>query len=439
MSGEILVWLLALAIAAGAVLVIRHQTNRIEAAQYQVARLTREQTDLQTTLAAERTRFDALAAATWDVVLVVDDQRRVVYLNDPARVLFDGRAGPHPLPLSQGEMGAGQSVIEVTRDYQVAQLVADALTGGQPLTRQIVLRPRTFRARAVPFGERDHPGVIVIFQDVSELQRLGRARRDFVANISHELRNPLASIRLLVDTLLGGALDEPEVARRLVTRIGVETDALSQLAQELLDLAQIESGQALMRMVPTMLSSVVEGSVGRLAPQAEQKQLTLRVAIPSDLAVLADAEQVGRVVGNLLHNAIKFTPPGGTIELTAYAVQVTSHGLVAPLSPAARAPSITLPEGDWVVVEVRDTGIGIPARDLPRIFERFYKADQARARDQSGTGLGLAIARHTIEGHGGHIWAESVVGQGATFYFSLPLAEVPVLPPSAPASQASLP
>jgi two-component system phosphate regulon sensor histidine kinase PhoR len=408
MGSGILAWLLVVVVVVGAVLVVRRQRGQLEAARYEEARLRHEQSDLQTTLARIRAQFDALAAATWDGVLIVDDQRRVVYLNDPARALFD----------SQGE--AGQSVIEVTHDPETAQLVADALTGGQPLVRQVVLEPHTFRVRAVPFGDSGHPRVIVVFQDVSELQRLGRVRRDFVANISHELRNPLASIRLLVDTLLNGALEEPDVARRLVTKIGIETDALSQLSQELLDLAQIESGQALMRMVPTMLNDVVEGSVGRLAPQAEQKGLTLQVTIPSGLAVLADAEQVGRVVGNLLHNAIKFTPPGGTVTLTAYAIQVTSHGLAAPLSPMARAPSVTLPEGDWVVVEIRDTGIGIPARDLPRIFERFYKVDQARARDEGGTGLGLAIARHIVEGHGGRIWAESAEGQGATFYFTLP-------------------
>jgi two-component system phosphate regulon sensor histidine kinase PhoR len=176
-----------------------------------------------------------------------------------------------------------------------------------------------------------------------------------------------------------------------------EVDALTQMVQELLELSRIESGRAPLQLVPVPVADVVLPPVERLRPQAERAGLTLTVALPPDLPPLqADAERIQQVVTNLVHNAVKFTPPGGQVSVWA-----------------ERA-------GDEVVVRVHDTGVGIPSDDLPRIFERFYKAD--RARSGGGTGLGLAIARHIVQAHGGRIWVESVEGQGSTFYFSLPLA-----------------
>jgi two-component system phosphate regulon sensor histidine kinase PhoR len=223
---------------------------------------------------------------------------------------------------------------------------------------------------------------------------LGRARRDFVANISHELRTPLASIRLLVETLQAGALSNPPVASEMLSKISVEVDALSQLARELLDLAMIESGQMPLKLQCTDLHDLARAQVQRFMPQTQQKQQTLDLDIPAGTCALADDEMISRVLSNLLHNACKFTPNGGRISVSAQR------------------------DNDDVTVSVTDTGPGIPPEDLARIFERFYKVD--RARGQSGTGLGLAIARHIVEGHGGRIWAESSLGHGATFRFTLP-------------------
>ncbi len=203
-----------------------------------------------------------------------------------------------------------------------------------------------------------------------------------------------------MDTLRDGALEDPPAAQRFLIRMETELDALTQMVQELLELARIESGQVPLRLAPSSVGELVLPVVEHLQPPAERAGLALAVDLPADIPpVLADAERVRQVVTNLAHNAIKFTPPGGQVSVSA---------------------AVT-PARDEVVIRVRDTGVGIRADDLPRIFERFYKAD--RARTGGGTGLGLAIARHIVQAHGGRIWVESVEGQGSSFFFSLPVAD----------------
>ncbi len=229
----------------------------------------------------------------------------------------------------------------------------------------------------------------------TETLRLEAVRRDFVANISHELRTPLASIKLLVETLESGALDDYEVALNFTHRIGEETNHLIGMAEELLDLARLEAA-------PTMhprhidAATLVAQAVERMRAIARNKGVTLKTDVPAKLPALwADSEGVGRVFVNLLNNAVNFTPPGGTVSVRA------------------------LPRADEVMFSVEDTGPGIPKGEEHRIFERFYKVDSSRQR--GGVGLGLSITRHILEAQGGRIWARNRDdGPGARFSFTLP-------------------
>jgi two-component system phosphate regulon sensor histidine kinase PhoR len=241
---------------------------------------------------------------------------------------------------------------------------------------------------------------IVVVRDVSELRRLESVRREFVANVSHELRTPLASIKALVETLEAGAKDDPAVSGTFFGQIVHEVDRLTGLVEELLDLARIESGRLALKFEAISPSVLISSGVDRLRPQIERSHLELVNDVAPDLPrVSADRVRVEQVLVNLVHNAIKFTQPGGTIRVTAKI------------------------EGDQLAVSVADSGVGISAAELPRVFERFYKLDKARRSD--GTGLGLAISKHIVQAHGGTISVESELGNGATFTFTLPLAVAP--------------
>ena len=260
----------------------------------------------------------------------------------------------------------------------------------------------------------------IVIEDFTELRRLERARRDFIANISHELRTPLASVRLLAETLEEAIDTDPEQAQAFVEKIENEVHHLTDLVTELLDLSRIESGQTPMSIEPVEAELLVREVMARMLPQAQRHRVQLRTEIEQGKTlVAADSKQIARVLVNLLHNAIKFTPSGGAVVIGTY---LQSGGNT---------------QGFFV----RDTGAGIAPEDLPRIFERFYKVNRARSKADfnkpgslgvsggggigsgggGGSGLGLAIARHVVEAHGGRIKAESTLGQGSTFTFTLPV------------------
>jgi two-component system phosphate regulon sensor histidine kinase PhoR len=433
-------WLLvaaALAIAALYYFLARRATAMAQELQRELSRSSQSEERLRAERDLTLARMEALGAAAEEGLILLDNSRRIVWWNAAAESFFSVPAGTV----------RGRSLIEALRAYDLHQLVVETLASAHPVTRQTSLGERIVRGRALVVGSPPNQGVVLTLQDVTELQRLGRARRDLVANVSHDLRTPLTAIRLMVDTLRDGALHDRKMAKRLLEQIATQVDGLAQLSQELLDLSQIESGKALFRLVPTPLADLVAPAVAGAAPQAERKSLRLVQTVPDNLSVLADREQVVKVLNNLLHNAIKFTPAGGEVRVRAYGMKVTGSGVEelaehrfeptwddagAPLVAPPLAGYLTPPlptkidEGNWALIVVEDTGIGISAQDLPRIFERFYKADRARARtgeQTSGTGLGLAIAKHIVEAHGGHIWARSTEGKGATFLFTLPLSD----------------
>lgn len=344
------------------------------------------------TASAER---NALIQTVSDPVIFVDHMRRITAMNPPATRLCNG--------------GEGLSLIEATRSYELDALAGDAIKGESELPREFILNNRLYRGHASPVDK----GALLVLRDVSELQRLGRARRDFVANISHELRTPLTALRLLIDTFRLSNPDMPPAQQRLIAQMNDQTESLTQLVQELSDLTQIESGQMPMRMVRASLHEVAQMAISLLQPQAERAGLELINSTRADALGLFDPDQIRRVLSNLLHNAIKFTPQGSITVFTCSGDEAVRAISLIPFDPTQ--PDIDL--DDVIVTGVRDTGAGIPKDELPRIFERFYKVDRARGR--AGTGLGLAIAKHIIEAHGGRIWAESALGKGTTFYFTL--------------------
>lgn len=346
------------------------------------------------TISRERERMSAVLSYMADSLLITNGRGEVQAMNRAAEQLLGVRE----------QDVRGRSVMAVIRDHELAGLVRRALEMQGPVRLPRLLElggdgnRRLIDALASPIPGENGTGsqVLLLLRDVTELRRAETIRQEFVANVSHELRTPVAALKSLVETLEEGALEDEEVARDFLARMHVEVDKLAQLIEELLELSRIESGRVELRIQPVNLVEVVRAGVERLRPQAERQGVLLEV-LPQrpEIAAMADPERIQQVVINLVHNAIKFTPPGGSITVHIY------------------------PSGREVAVAVEDTGVGIEPELLDRLFERFFKVD--RARSAGGTGLGLAIAKHLVLAHRGRIWAESEgVGKGARFTFTLP-------------------
>jgi two-component system phosphate regulon sensor histidine kinase PhoR len=348
-----------------------------------------ERLDAQTAqFKSEHVKLSSVLEQMTDGILIVDSQGVVQSINPAGQTIFH----------TPSNEAVGQSLISIVRQHQLVELWRRSQFSGeiQSITLETNLDHLFIQAIASPLGETMPGSTLLVIQDLTRLRRLETVRRDFVSNVSHELRTPLASLKALVETLQDGALEDPPAARRFLGRMDLEIDNLTQMVRELLELSRIESGKV--PLVRRMISpqELAAPAVERMQVQAERAGLRLRMEISPDLPpVHADPERVEQVLVNLLHNAVKFTPAGGEIHVGAR------------------------PEPGTIVFTVQDTGVGIDADALPRIFERFYKAD--RSRSGGGTGLGLSIARHIIEAHTGRIWATSEIGKGSTFYFSLPL------------------
>jgi two-component system phosphate regulon sensor histidine kinase PhoR len=340
-------------------------------------------------LETERSKMAAVLSEMTDGVLIADAEGRVQLLNPAAEHMFGVQASE----------AMGHTLAEVLRQYQIVELWQNSRQTGETQSAPIELTSNRLYLQVVatPLGASLPGSILLLFQNLTRLRQLETVRRDFISNISHELRTPLASLKALTDTLQEGALDDPPMAHRFLERMETEVDSLSLMVSELLELARIESGRVPLQLRPVAPSDLIDGAVERLRLQAERSGLELTIECPEDLpAVLADFTRLEQVIVNLLHNAIKFTAAGGSIKVRAEL------------------------DGEAVRFFVQDSGVGIPAEDLPRIFERFYKAD--RARSGGGTGLGLAISKHLVEAHGGRIWAESEERKGSRFTFVIPVA-----------------
>jgi two-component system phosphate regulon sensor histidine kinase PhoR len=318
-----------------------------------------------------------------DGVLIADANGLVQFANPAAKRLFEST---DPV---------GRSVTEVLRNHQLVGAWQRCQKNNELQSESVEIPSRHQFLQLIVVPDQHAGGSLLLAQDLTRVRRLETVRRDFISNISHELRTPLASLKALTETLQTGALSDPEVAPRFLDRMVTEVDALTQMAQELLDLSRIESGQVELNLQIISPQKLLQSAAERMKMQAERSGLHVRVESTGETPnIRADQTRLEQVLVNLIHNAIKFTHPGGDVILCAEAI----NGAVQ--------------------FSIKDSGIGIPEDDLPRIFERFYRVDKSRAG--SGTGLGLSIARHIIEAHGGKIWAVSVEGQGSTFFFTIP-------------------
>ena len=337
----------------------------------------------------ERDHLMAILSSMSEGVLVVDGDGRALLVNPAFRRLFD-----------LASEVAGRPVLEIIRHPELARVVEDTLRLGESQAGQIELRSPERRtlllaSAALAGGER---GAVLVARDTTELTRVADMRRDFVANVSHELKTPLAAIRGYAETLQDGALEEPDTARRFTDRILSQCRRLQALLDDLLTLSRLEGVALPPEREPVDLHAVVQRSVEVLSTAAREKQVRVEVDETPVPTVPGDADALERLVLNLLDNAIKYNRPGGQVVLRLFQT------------------------GPDIFLEVCDTGIGIPPESIPRIFERFYRVDKGRAREEGGTGLGLAIVKHVAQAHGGQVDVESRAGQGTTFRVRLPLA-----------------
>jgi len=341
--------------------------------------------ELVEAISEDKTRLATILDNMADGVIMTDAGGNISLANRAAENIFN---------IKEAE---NKPLIEAVRDHEVDELLKLCLKTDktQAVQYESVTSKRYLRAIAIPVIHNESRGVLLLFQDLTELRNLQTTRRELIGNISHEFRTPLAGIKAMVETLGGGAVDDKKAARDFLTRIDSEVERLTQLVAELTELSRIETGKAELKKEPVDINQLVEEVIAQLSPQAERQKLSISQDFAADLpAVPADKDRVRQVIANLVHNAIKFTPAGGRITITSR----TLEGSVS--------------------INIADTGIGIPKEDLPRVFERFYKGDKARVGE--GTGMGLAIAKHVIEAHGGSIWVRSEEGKGSTFSFSLP-------------------
>ncbi len=356
-------------------------------------RLASELAERIAKMTSEDERLRAMLAGMVEGVVAVDGDDRIAFANQAARVL---------LSLEDDDIQE-RRLWEVARLAGLAELLEGARTSGTVQRAELAAGERALEAHASPFAtddERARTGLVIVLHDVTELRRLERVRRDFVANVSHELKTPLTTIKGFVETLLTGAVNDEQHNVRFLQRIDDNVERLSFLVSDLLSLARIESQAEAIAREPVSWRELIVRAVARHGESADQKGLGLEfdAEIPS-VVVLGDLEGLTQVVDNLLENAINYTPAPGEVRLT-------------------------LSERDGRgVLEVSDTGVGIPPQDLERIFERFYRVDKARSRALGGTGLGLSIVRNLVGAMGGEIHVQSEVGSGTTFTVELPLAE----------------
>lgn len=347
----------------------------------------------QATAADTHARQEALLDSMIEGVLVLDESGRVQFANRAFAQMFQ----------TTGSL-LGQTVIEALRLHEVAKVVEQASREGRVTGFELELAGEPERwlqinAAAITSVERRQLGTVIVFHDQTQLKKLEGTREEFVANVSHELRTPLSLIKGYAETLLDGAKDNPEVATKFLQTIDRNARRLDLLIQDLLIISALESGRVSLSFGAVDLRELTERIITDFKSRADARHVRLVGAMP-ELSAHADEARLEQVLGNLLENAVKYGREHGCVTVGGRAV---SDG--------------------WLELFVQDDGPGIPTEALERVFERFYRVDKARSREQGGTGLGLSIVKHIVQGHGGRVWVESEPGKGAKFCFTLPVVK----------------
>jgi two-component system, OmpR family, phosphate regulon sensor histidine kinase PhoR len=343
------------------------------------------------TLTEERNLSAAILGSMVEGVAVVNATERLVFANQGFANILDLDVPPK----------SGSALVEVVRQTELIEAVRRVLAGEPRVEAEIVtgtLRQHFFAATVAAVRAGDTLGAVVVLHDITELRKLERVRRDFVANVSHEFKTPLTAIQGFSETLLAGAIDDPQNRERFLGIILEHSRRLARLTDDLLKLSSMDADRLELEIRRVSVSELIESCLETTQHRAAEKEVQVELDQTGELPDIAgDRRRLAEILQNLLDNATQYTLPGGRITLSA-----------------------VLRDTD-VVFTVSDTGIGIPKSDQSRIFERFYRVDAARSREAGGTGLGLAIAKHLVEVHGGRIWVDSEIGQGSQFHFSIPI------------------
>ncbi|HUC54015.1 MAG TPA: ATP-binding protein [Candidatus Cybelea sp.] len=339
----------------------------------------------------ERNLSAAILGSMVEGVAVVDATNRLVFSNQGFAEILNLDVPPK----------IGSALVESVRQTELIEAVRSVLSGESAVHAEIVtgtVRQRFFAATATAVRGGEKPGAVLVLHDITDLRKLERVRRDFVANVSHEFKTPLTAIQGFAETLLAGAIDDPQNRLRFLEIILEHSRRLARLTDDLLKLSKMDADRLEMEIRRLSVSQFVESCIETTQRPAAEKNLRVSVNLQQPVPdIAADRRRLAEVLQNLLDNAMQYTPAGGQIMVGASA------------------------NGAVVTFTVSDTGIGIPQAEQSRIFERFYRVDVARSREVGGTGLGLSIAKHLVEAHGGRIWVESAVGQGSQFHFTVPI------------------
>jgi two-component system phosphate regulon sensor histidine kinase PhoR len=300
----------------------------------------------------------------------------------------------------QKKEAEGRFLLEAIRNNDIAEIINEVLETKEFISQEVNLIwpiQRIFQVNASPMLENNAViGCLVVIHDITEIRRLETVRSDFVANVSHELKTPLTSIKGFVETLLEGALDDKENNRNFLKIIHDHAERLDSLVNDLLSLSHLESKEIMLKKTNFNLKQQVEGIILGFRSQLKTKDIEIKNDLPAGISVTADKDRLGQVITNLIDNAIKFNKEKGFVRIFSEEIN-----------------------GKFKIT-VEDSGVGIPEKDIPRIFERFYRVDKARSRELGGTGLGLSIVKHIVELHGGSTGVESTEGFGSKFWFILP-------------------